>query len=123
MAREGDAFAPEMQPLRMVSRGQNESVVRVDADDDSIKRYIIRLYAFDDARHERRHQVVAAFDNEAEAKACAGQTLFDLLERSQSGRVDPREHVTIIVNEPGHAERMRARRLEWNRMRKRFTGG
>lgn len=77
--------------------------MRVDADDDSIRRYIVRLYAIDNTRRERRHQVVAAFDNEAEAMACFGRTHFDLLERSQSGRIDPREHVTIIVKEPGHA--------------------
>jgi hypothetical protein len=94
-------------------------VARVDGTDDSIKRYVVRLYAFDHTRHERRHQEVAAFDNEAEALACFGRTHFDLLERSQSGRVDPREHVTIIVKEPGHGECMRARRLEWNRMLRR----
>lgn len=98
-------------------------VARVDAGDDSIKRYIVRIYAFDDARHERRHQVVAAFDNEAEAMACFGRTHFDLLERRQSGRVDPREHVTIIVKEAGHAERMRAQRLEWKRARKGLARG
>jgi hypothetical protein len=36
----------------------------VDADDDAIWRYIVRRYAHDPQRHERRHQIVAAFDNE-----------------------------------------------------------
>jgi hypothetical protein len=100
-----------MHRPRLMSRRQNGSVARVDADDDSITRYTVRLYAFDNARRERRHQVVAAFDNEAEAMPCFGRTHFDLLERSQSGRVDPREHVTIIVKEPGYAEHIPAQRI------------
>jgi hypothetical protein len=49
-------------------------VARVDGTDDSIKRYVIRLYTFDHTRHERRHQEIAAFDNEADAMACFGTT-------------------------------------------------
>jgi hypothetical protein len=38
----------------------------VDPDDDETERYVVRLYAHDPQRHERRHQVVGAFDNKAE---------------------------------------------------------
>jgi hypothetical protein len=36
-------------------------VPTVDADDDTIHRWVVRHYAHDSGRHERRHQVVAAF--------------------------------------------------------------
>lgn len=35
----------------------------VDADDDGILRYVVWRYAYDSRRHERRHQIFAAFDN------------------------------------------------------------
>ncbi len=38
----------------------------VDPNDDNIKLYVVRLYAYDPEHRERRHQVVAAFDNEQE---------------------------------------------------------
>jgi hypothetical protein len=41
-------------------------VAAVDPDDDDIQRYVVYRYAYDPGRHERRHQVVAAFDNQAE---------------------------------------------------------
>ena len=94
-------------------------MARVDSADDSITRYVVRLYAFDESRHERRHQEIAAFDNEVEAMACVGETHFDLVQRRESGRADPREYVTMIVKEPGVAARMRAQRLEEQRIRAR----
>jgi hypothetical protein len=41
-------------------------VATVDPGDDDIERYVVRHYAHDPERHERRHQVIAAFDNEGE---------------------------------------------------------
>jgi hypothetical protein len=38
----------------------------LDPNDDNIKRYVVRRYAYDHECHELRHQVVAAFDNERE---------------------------------------------------------
>jgi hypothetical protein len=45
-------------------------VAAVDPDDDTICRYVVRHYRYDPDRHERRHVVVAAFDNESEYDAC-----------------------------------------------------
>jgi hypothetical protein len=87
-------------------------VARVDGDDDSIKRYVVRLHAFDHTRHERRHQEVAAFDNEAEAMECFGTTHLDLVERRKAGRADAAEPVTMVVMEPGSAERNKTERTE-----------
>jgi hypothetical protein len=39
---------------------------RVDPEDDSIERFIVRHHRYDPLRRERRHVVVAAFDNEQE---------------------------------------------------------
>jgi hypothetical protein len=42
---------------------------RIDADNDDLLRYVVRRYAYDPQRRERRHQIVAAFDNERERGA------------------------------------------------------
>ena len=42
------------------------SMAEVDPEDDSIRRFIVRHYQYDPRRHERRHVVIAAFDNERE---------------------------------------------------------
>jgi hypothetical protein len=94
-------------------------VARVDLVDDTIKRFVVRLYAFDPSRHERRHQEVAAFDNESEAMVCLGETYRALLQRREAGKADPRDHVTIVVKPPGDAERNRERRLAARRLRHR----
>jgi hypothetical protein len=92
-------------------------MARVDPDDDSIKRYIVRFYAFDPSRHERRHQEIAAFDGKREAFACLGAGQVMQVLRRQLGSADPREYLTMIVKEPGAAERSRLRRLEEKRRR------
>jgi hypothetical protein len=79
----------------------------------------VRLYAFDPSRRERRHQEIAAFDNECEAMACTGETHRALLERRETGEAHPRDDVTIVVKQPGDAERNRERRFAWTRLRHR----
>ena len=85
---------------------------QVDPGNDSIKRYMVRLYTYDPARHERRHVVIAAFDNEVEGLRCVGETHRALLKRRASGLAEDREHVTMVVEDPGDAQRNRARRIE-----------
>ncbi len=80
----------------------------VDPDDDSIERFVVRRYAYDPERHERRHRIVAAFDNEAEFKALIRKLGDDLKERRDAGEaVDPREHITGQRYEPGYRRRQR----------------
>jgi hypothetical protein len=50
------------------------AVARVDPDDYDIDRWVVRRYAYDPLRHERRHQVVAAFDNEGQFLALIAQS-------------------------------------------------
>jgi hypothetical protein len=81
-------------------------VAAVDPDDDGIQRYVVRRYAYDPKRHERRHQVIAAFDNQAE---CLGllRTLAGDLQRRRvaSEPIDRLEHYTSLTLEPGYRRR------------------
>ncbi len=82
------------------------SVARVDPADDSIRRLIVRHYRYDPARRERRHVVVAAFDNEPEFLACVQRIEAEIRQRRERGeRVDPREHASGVVHEPGYFRR------------------
>ena len=76
----------------------------VDPDDDTIEWYVVRHYRYDHQRSERRHVVVAAYDNEQEFEARIQQE-SDLLEnrRASGESVDPREHVTGDLRQAGHA--------------------
>jgi hypothetical protein len=81
-------------------------VGRVEAEDDSIRRFIVRHYRHDAARRERRHVVVAAFDNEPEFLACIERVQAEIAQRRERDeRVDPREHASGVVYEPGHLRR------------------
>lgn len=84
----------------------------VDPEDDSITRYVVLHYRYDPDRHERRNVVVAAFDNEAEWER-AVDDLGDQLERAKSSgqAIDPREHASGHVREPGSKVRARNGRL------------
>jgi hypothetical protein len=80
----------------------------VDPDDDAIKRYIVRRYAYDPSRHERRHQVVAAFDTEREFLRLIRQLNKELEHRRAAGQpVDHREYVSGVTLEPGYKRRQR----------------
>jgi hypothetical protein len=80
----------------------------VDPDDDEIQRYVVRRYAHDPQRHERRHQVVAAFDNEREFRRLLDRLAGDLQGRRDAGEpIDPLEHYTGLMLEPGYRRRQR----------------
>ncbi|MGH3300475.1 MAG: hypothetical protein ACRDOK_02135 [Streptosporangiaceae bacterium] len=81
-------------------------MARVDPDDDSIERFIVRHYRYDPQRRERRHVLVAAFDNEREYLACMESVQAEIRRRRDHGEpVDPSEHASGIVHEPGHLRR------------------
>ncbi len=82
------------------------SVGRVEPEDDSIRRFIVRHYRYDPARRERRHVVVAAFDNEPEFLACVERVRAEIAQRrGREEGVDPREHASGVVHEPGYLRR------------------
>ena len=81
----------------------------VNPDDDEIRRYVVRRYAYDPQRHERRHQVIAAVDNEREYRALLKEVDTQLRRRQAAGEeIDPCEHISGVVLEPGY------RRLQQN---------
>ncbi len=74
----------------------------VDPSDDTVTRYIVRRYAYDPFRHERRHQIVAAFDNQPDYHAVLDSLAQGLRARREAGEaVDPREHYTGVVRGAG----------------------
>ena len=82
-------------------------VARVNPEDDSVRRYIVRHYRYDPERHERRHVVVAAFDSRREFNACLRAVSEEIERRKAVGeQVDPSEHVSGTMHEPG--SRLRA---------------
>ena len=81
-------------------------MARVDPGDDSIERFIVRHYRYDPQRRERRHVVVAVFDNEPEFRACMASVHAEIGRRQERGEpVDACEHVSGVVHEPGYLRR------------------
>ena len=78
-------------------------VPEVSADDDSIQRFVVRHYRYDPERHERRHVVVAAFDNPTEFEQRIEELAAELeLRRASTEPPDPREGISGVVLEPWH---------------------
>jgi hypothetical protein len=81
-------------------------MAQVDPGDDAISRFIVRHYRYDPQRHERRHVVVAAFDNEHEMWALMQHIAAEIERRRDEGEdVDPREHASGSQQEPGYRQR------------------
>jgi hypothetical protein len=94
----------------------------VDPDDDGIQRYVVRRYTYDPSRHERRHMVVAAFDNEAEFMELIKESWADVERRRAAGEtIDPLEHVTGVRLDAGHQRRQQAGRLVMAARRRRVS--
>ena len=78
------------------------SVGRVDVEDDSIRRFVVRHYTYDPDRHERRHVVVDVFDSEAEFLALLEEIAADIDRRKATGQpVGHNEHASGVVYGPG----------------------
>ena len=98
-------------------------MARVDPGDDSIERFIVRHYRYDPQRRERRHVVVAAFDNEPEFRACMQDVHAEIRRRREAGEpVDPCEHVSGTVHEPGYLRRAANGHLVMRAIRHGATG-
>jgi hypothetical protein len=89
-------------------------VAQVDPDDDDIDRWEVRRYAYDPLRHERRHQVVAAFDNESQFMALLARSREQLQQRRDAGEdIDVHEHYSGVHLEAGYRQSQQNRRLIW----------
>jgi len=81
-------------------------VARVDPQDDDVLRFIVQHYRYDPERHERRHVLVAAFDNEQEFLTCINTVRAQIEgSKSRGEPVDPREHASGALLEPGYRRR------------------
>jgi hypothetical protein len=80
-------------------------MAEVDAEDDSITRYVARHYRFDPERRERRHVVVGVYDNEREWRNRLDAITADIARRRSAGEdVDRREHSSGTLVRPGDRE-------------------
>ena len=92
--------------MRPNGGGYAGTVPRVDPGDDGIERFIVRHFRYDPQRRERRHVVVAAFDNEPEFRACLDSLRDEIKARRDRGEpTDPGEHASGVVHEPGYLRR------------------
>jgi hypothetical protein len=80
-------------------------MAQVDPADDSIERFIVRHYRYDPERRERRHVVVAAFDNEPEYQARMQEVGAEIRRRENAENFDRREHASGTIYEPGYLRR------------------
>ena len=81
----------------------NWLMVAVDPRDDSIERHVVRHYAYDPERRERRHQVVAAFSTGKEAAELMRELSDDWMRRRDSVETaDPHEYFSSVVWQPGY---------------------
>lgn len=81
-------------------------MAEVDPEDDSTNRFIVKHYRYDPQRHERRHVVVAAFDNEREMWARMAEIGAEIRRRREAGeKVDRGEHASGSIHEPGYLRR------------------
>jgi hypothetical protein len=103
-------LAPNSMNQVRIARGPYAATVaRVDPDDDSIYRWVVRHYRYDADRRERRHVVVAAFDNAEEFHADIEQRAAQLRAGKECrDDVDSAEYISGITHQPGY------RRLQRN---------
>ncbi|MEW1952316.1 hypothetical protein [Terrabacter sp. NPDC080008] len=81
-------------------------MAEVDPDDDTIERFLVFHYRFDPQRSERRHVLVAAYDNQREFNARMKREVKAIERRRSSGEpLEPGEHISGAVHEPGYARR------------------
>jgi hypothetical protein len=85
----------------------------VDPDDDTLQRYVVLHYRYDEVRHERRDVVVAAFDNEQEFLAEYTRRAARLKDLQARGEAEDREHISGVLKHAGSAAGSSRRRIEW----------
>ena len=83
-------------------------VAVVDPDDDTVARYVVAHYRYDPDRRERRHVVVAAFDNPDEFHTDIHVRAEQLRALRESGEdVDRLEHITGRTYAAGYRRQQR----------------
>jgi hypothetical protein len=85
-------------------------VAEVDPGDDTLDRWVVQWYRFDPGRHERRHTIVAAFDNPREMEAEVVRLTERLRERVRAGVSDDAEWISGVHHCAGYKDEMAAQR-------------
>ena len=93
-------------------------MVKVDPTDDTIDRWIVLWYRFDPERHERRHTIVAAFDNPVEMGAEMSRLKHQLRDRKRAGMSEDVEWISGVHHHVGYKDEMTARRVAWAAFRR-----
>jgi hypothetical protein len=87
-------------------------VAEIDPEDDAVSRYIVRHYAYDQARHERRHQTIVAFDDRMQFEAHIDNANARLRAlQAVDGDVDPLEYYSGVFKPASEDHRQRLRRI------------
>ena len=87
-------------------------MAEVDPEDDTIERHVLFWFRFDPVRRERRHCVLAAYDDAAEMSDRMIAEAVILNERKASGRSEDLEHLSGSVKGPGYSAASNRQRLD-----------
>jgi hypothetical protein len=90
-------------PLKVnaVEWAYTRPLARVDPQDDEVLHFIVHHYRYDPEPRERRHVMVAAFDNDEEFLTCIETVRTENECRKSRGQpVGPRDHASGAVLEP-----------------------
>jgi hypothetical protein len=85
-------------------------MAKIDPDDDTLDRWIVWWYQYDESRRERRNMVVAAFDNEAEFLERIGEADAELQRLQAEDRAEGTERISGGLHRAGSGAETRARR-------------
>lgn len=83
-------------------------MAKVDPADEIVDRWIVQWYRFDPGCDERRHTIVAAFDNAAEMEAEVSRLAQQLRERRRAGVSEDVEWTSGIRHYAGYKDAMAA---------------
>ena len=95
----------------------------VDADNDSIDRWIVWWYRYDDTRRERRNTTVAAFDNWDEFERRIAELNTELRAMKAAGLAEEVERISGVHHPAGYRAGAKAERKRWRAMTRRGSGG
>jgi len=86
-------------------------MAQVDMNDDTVDRYIVWHYRFDENTSHFRKMPLAAFSNSHEARRLFEVESQKLLEKKESGLADAREYISSDQKKRDHNQRARDMRF------------
>ncbi len=93
-----------------VGTGKTPSVAEVAWDDDSVDRWVVWWYRYDETRRERRNTVVAAFTDGTESSEKMAELSAELERLKAEGKAEPVERISAVLHPAGYRAEVRARR-------------